>query len=368
MTTPLILLTVIAGAHLTPALASEVHVVDASEGGDFTSLAAAAEVAADGDVLLVRPGNYPHSMVVIDGKSLTIVKDGAGVVKSNSSIHVRNLPADKEVHLSGLSYPDTYVYSNSGHVLIEGFEPAYYSGDCMLHISDSSSVTVTDSVLRGTDGWDITHGEDNYGADGLLALEVTDSTVTLYATDAEGGSGDDGAWLPCGIGGDGGAGLLVHDTASRVRHSGCTFTEGIGGYGGCGDGYDGNSIDATSGTVIPLTMPVNTIRGEAVIREGDVYTISVRGTPGLSPMLLTSTKMDHRILPPSFGVLHHPLPFAIDAMPPIPGSGVLEFDIPIPMLPDGADSRWRIMQVVMPESAGRYLTRPISLLVLDEGL
>jgi len=351
-----------------PALAQNTWVVDASGSGDFTSIAAAASAAVDGEVLLVRPGNYYSDVVVIDAKELTIVKDGAGLVTSAQSLQVRNLPAGKEVHLSGLSFRITHVESCAGYVLIEGFEPYSLSGGCMVEVEDSSSVTIADSSLRGLNGWYITGGQDNYGAHGLPALDVAGSTVTVYTTEAEGGSGDDGAWLPCGIGGDGGAGLLIRDSSSRVRHSGCTFTGGPHGYGGCGDGYDGGDIDAPSGTVIPLTMPVNVIDGETVIREGNVYTLRIEGTPGLSPMLLTSTNMFQRILPPAVGVLHHPWPMVIELLPPIPGSGILEFDIPIPMLPGGVDSRWRLMQAVIPEPAGRYLTRPISLTVLDEGL
>jgi hypothetical protein len=54
-------------------------------------------------------------------------------------------------------------------------------------------------------------------------------------------------------------------------------------------------------------------------------------------------------------------------LPPIPSSGVLNHNIAIPMLPNGEDSRWRIMQVVINDPSGRYLTRLISLTVVDNG-
>ncbi len=356
------------GSTLLPALASEVHVVATDGSGDFTSLATAADAAADGDVLLVRPGDYGSDTVIINAKGLTIVRDGAGLVKGRGLIQARNLPLGKEIHLSGLSYEMTSLAFCDGRVLIEDFEPRYAFSECMVLALSCNSVTIANSNLQGQHGWDITDGQENDGADGAAALEVQDSTVTVYSTEMTGGSGDDGAWLPCGNGGDGGAGLLVHDSASRVRHIDCTFTGGYRGYGGCSDGWPGDDIDAPAGTTIQLTMPVNEISGDAVVREGNTYTISIEGTPGYVPLLLTATTLFQRNLPPSIGVLHLPWPFSLDYLQPIPGSGVLHHDIAIPMLPNGEDSRWRVMQVVINDPAGRYLTRPISLTVLDDGL
>jgi hypothetical protein len=356
------------GSQLASGFASDVYVVDVTGGGDFTSLATAAAAAADGDVLLVRPGDFGTDTVVIDAKALTIVRDGPGMVEGWGLIQVQNLPAGKEVHLSGLNYDTTSVEFCAGFILIEDFEPKSAWSDCMVQLLSCNSVTIANSTLRGQDGWDITHGQENDGADGSPALEVQDSTLTIYSSEMVGGSGDDGAWLPCGNGGDGGEGLLVHDSVSRVRHSDCTFTGGLEGYGGCSDGVPGADIEAPAGAVIPLTMPINQVGGAAVIREGNTYTITIEGTPGFVPLLLTSTAMFQRNLPPSIGVLHHPWPLTMDYLPPIPGSGVLNHGIEVPMLPNGVDSRWRIMQVVINDPAGRYLTRPISLTVLDDGL
>ncbi|MDP6839382.1 MAG: hypothetical protein QF724_10630 [Planctomycetota bacterium] len=351
-----------------PALASDVHVVAADGSGDFTSLATAASAAADGDVLLVRPGDYGSANVVIDAKGLTIVKDGTGLVKSTGEIHARNLPAGEEIHLSGLSYSHTSLAFCDGRILIENFEPRYSLRECEVLAISSNSVTIANSELRGRDGYDITGGQDNYGANGGHALFVQDSTITLYSSTMQGGTGDDGAWLPCGIGGDGGDGLHVQDSASRVRYLDCTFAGGYRGYGGCGDGWEGADISAPAGTVIPLTMPVNEISGAAVIREGNSYTLTINGAPGHVPMLLTATAMFQRNLPPAIGVLHLPWPFSMEYLQPIPGNGVLNHQIAIPMLPGAEQSRWRIMQIVINDPAGRYLARPISLTVLDDAL
>jgi hypothetical protein len=53
-------------------------------------------------------------------------------------------------------------------------------------------VTIANSELDGHDGSEITGGNENYGADGFPALEIENSTVTIYTTELEGGYGDDG--------------------------------------------------------------------------------------------------------------------------------------------------------------------------------
>jgi hypothetical protein len=58
----------------------------------------------------------------------------------------------------------------------------------------------------------------------------------------------------------------------------------------------------------------------------------------------------------------------MEYLQPIPGNGVLNHQIAIPMLPGAEQSRWRIMQIVINDPAGRYLARPISLTVLDDAL
>jgi pectin methylesterase-like acyl-CoA thioesterase len=58
---------------LSAAALADVHVVDASGGGDFTTLQAAVNAAADGDTLLVRSGSYDGFLLT--GKGLSIVAE-----------------------------------------------------------------------------------------------------------------------------------------------------------------------------------------------------------------------------------------------------------------------------------------------------
>jgi F-box protein 11 len=50
------------------------HVVDAYQGGHFTTVSAAIKAAKPGDRILVRPGRYEESLVV--DKPLEITGDG----------------------------------------------------------------------------------------------------------------------------------------------------------------------------------------------------------------------------------------------------------------------------------------------------
>ena len=62
----------VAGAQLLAA--NGPIIVDASGGGDFTTIAAAVEEAADGDTILVRPGTYGEEIVI--DKDITLRGDG----------------------------------------------------------------------------------------------------------------------------------------------------------------------------------------------------------------------------------------------------------------------------------------------------
>jgi hypothetical protein len=84
----------------------QVHVVDAAggTGSDFTSLAAAVSAASDGDVVLVRAGDYlDFDGVFLTGKGLTVVAEpGAAVVTDR--IRVLDLPSSSQLLVQGLSF------------------------------------------------------------------------------------------------------------------------------------------------------------------------------------------------------------------------------------------------------------------------
>ena len=356
-----LLLTVFAFA--APSLASDVHVVDVAGSGDFTSLAAAIAAAADGDVLLVRNSN--PGGITLGGKGLTIINEGSPL-PTLPLIRCTSLPGSSEIHIVGFDFLQLQLVACQGRILIEDCGDLNANwGEAIASVSSCSSVTMINTGFKGFDGSSITNGQDNWGADGGHALTVSNSNVNLYNCRGLGGGGDDGAWLPCGVGGDGGDGLRVIDAQARVRTFQCDFIGGYEGYGGCGDGAYGSDTNGPTGTIIPLTMAANQLAATPIIREANTYMLTIHGTPGQVPLLLTSTALFQRLFLPHVGVLHLPWPFNLQYLPPIPSSGTLTVPIWIPPLPATEQSRWRVMQVVLNAANGRYATRPISLTVVD---
>jgi hypothetical protein len=87
---------------LAPPARADVLVVDASGGGDFSSLQAAIDAALDGDVLLVRSGAY--GALTVDGKALDVFADSGALVRVSGSSTLRNLPAGGALVLSGIEF------------------------------------------------------------------------------------------------------------------------------------------------------------------------------------------------------------------------------------------------------------------------
>src|SRR6185436_13760735 len=86
------------GLTQAPAFANVLKV--ATTGAPFTQIQSAVNAASDGDVILISPGSY--GAVTIDGKSLTLVKQGTANVTIMGTTTVKNLTASKRVILSGL--------------------------------------------------------------------------------------------------------------------------------------------------------------------------------------------------------------------------------------------------------------------------
>jgi hypothetical protein len=90
-------------ALAAPALAQgQLWVVDDGGGAgvDFTDVQPAVDAAAEGDTILIRPGNY--TWVTIDAKSLVLIGEIATGTAYVDSLTVRNLAADQAVALRGL--------------------------------------------------------------------------------------------------------------------------------------------------------------------------------------------------------------------------------------------------------------------------
>lgn len=219
MRSPLALLVLSLAA--APAAAQATWTVDASGSGDFTSLASAVASpdVADGDTLLVEPGDYGS---FVTGKALTIIGRAGGPrpqVGDESRIE-----GAASATLAGLVLEELLCSQIPGRVAIEGCDIGHtgipvigITGDTFL-VEDCAEVVVSNGVLRGKTG-DPNHVESP-------GVHVQGSRVALVHCTILGGKGGDGDFL----GFPGQPGVDIED-ASVVVVAGCTIAGGDGGVG-----------------------------------------------------------------------------------------------------------------------------------------
>jgi hypothetical protein len=347
------------------ALAGDLHTVSAAGTGDFLDVQSAVDFAAEGDTILIEGGSYFGADVLVQGKSLTFAEGGGGEPRLFGTFQINGLAAGQELHLQGVFVRAVEVQQCQGQVLLEDLNVGTaFAAQGSLRVEGCTAVTAARCDFFGLDGFSITGGQSNNGADGEAAIRVTQSKLTLYSCQAEGGWGDDGAWLPCGVGGDGGPGLHVTDSSSTVRTFDTTLQGGLEGLGGCGDGSVGSPLIAPSGVVVPLSMSVSSLTGPGVAPAGSTVLLQYTGPSGAQPLLVSSAGLGTRSLPPQIGSLHVLAPFTVDVLPPIPASGSASYVVQLGTLPPGIESDWMIFQLALVEPSGRYLGPPRGLTVV----
>lgn len=264
----------IAFALLAAPAAADVHVVDSDGHGDFTDLPAAVAAASDGDVLLLRQGDY--SPVTIDGKALSLVVEEGEFARVLGTVVVRNLAAGERVVLARLRLygqttasladaPGTglVVEQNAGEVRVDGCDVRGAVG-----LGDGTSGSGECCTLPGHHwGWPAAIVRANSGGTAFVATEL------------RGGRGANAAqWCYCGDGGPGGDALVVAD--ARVSLYDSTLEAGRGGGAGYGGGAGGaGSRLSSTGALTALQVSGSTITGG---RGGDGYDFlgSVGGAGG----------------------------------------------------------------------------------------
>ncbi|MFG0317453.1 MAG: hypothetical protein ACF8XB_09280, partial [Planctomycetota bacterium JB042] len=236
------------------AAASSTWIVD-QDGGpnvDFTSLSLAVDVAAEGDILLVRESVAPYPPLTVDGKALTIraEPETAGARPVVPTVLVRDLAAGQTVVVSGFAVEapalvleaGVAVRQCAGAVFLEDLAvapasaflarvmevvdsprvvgtrleliapPSHAAVNAVHGLSvHSSSVALYDCRIEGADG-----AEGGVGAHGVV---LSPGTLLLAGCVVEGGRGGDGAIASgaCSPAGNGGDGLhLVEGTLTRL--------------------------------------------------------------------------------------------------------------------------------------------------------
>jgi len=339
----------LAATSAAPSLANDVHIVDTTGAGDFPTVQQALNSAADGDIILVRPGTYPS--FVVDNLDVTIIADGGFV--TTGTIRARNLAADKVLVIDGLdalgaptSSPSSargawfidcagaIRVQHSSFIGADSFSIDPENGWDGAYVEHCLDVSFTDCLLVGgidSGEYGANTGSDAYG--GGYGLYTTNSLVSMYASEAragdghfsvywDGGEGGDGARVEAGSrliahsstfeGGDGGGTTFNlgfaqdggHGVYARSGSSadliGCTLIGGQGGTthscGFCGPGEDGypdyGNTTLHSGDVRDLCL----IPQAGALREGASAVLTINSYAGSRASMIYSLGADRREL------------------------------------------------------------------------
>lgn len=311
---------------LTPSIAAGVLVVDPAGGGDFTTLDPALLAAVDGDIIVIKPGDYGTGSLYLDigGKALTIVGDTGGETIL-PTIFVHDMAPNETLVLrhvtvvpTGISFLlESTVYlqlTNGGRVhiedcVLEGGDGAgngstfATSGMPGLRVTGSGSVAVHRTTITGGDGVSTTSipfpGGQMVNSIAGPGVRLEGGQLALYGVTATGGQGGSGA--ATGVAGQpGGSGLLA--TGATVVVAGSSFTGGEGGSGSpaAPSGTGATVISSTSiseldsqfvggtgaqGLVVTLATHVQhpgeawTLVTAAPVRSGQLGSITASGPP-----------------------------------------------------------------------------------------
>jgi hypothetical protein len=239
---------------LCASVRADVLVVDAAGHGGSTSLLNAVAAAADGDTLLVRPGDYRVFQTKLSiSKALVIAADGTGPVLINA---VEFGLADPGKHgvLRGLTIeagtfdPTTTGLALNGDIFVEGCtilgrdgNPAFANafGGTAATIS-GGNVVFKDCLLEGGRGSDATAAVFLGSQPGGTGLQVFGAaTVAVHGGSIAGGQGGNfvpGGFSLIGPGARGGTAVLANFEGA-VLLAGCSVS---GGHGGNGTENPGN--------------------------------------------------------------------------------------------------------------------------------
>ena len=353
-------------------------------GVDFSSIQAAVNAAVDGDVLLVKSGDYVD--LSINGKALTIQAEAGASVRigTNQPIRVLQLAPTKRVLLRGLvirGFHGMQLSGCAGPVWVEDctvnqfrfYEPG-------IQVANSDSVALLRTGSRGGDG------DTFFGAcDGSLlasaGLEVDGSSaVHVFGCTLIGGRGgachqglcrDDPLPGAPGIAVAAPGGFLFLSDANSTGGSGLCFGEGfpfldcvppICSQGGAGLQEDGDVhvLDSSliGAAAVSTTSPPFTgapgedivgdpdfLRGKALrfeasspVREGESVALSFEGPPWTPVYLATGSGPNAHFVENVRGTVLVSELAQIEFVGFTGADGTLETTRDLPDLPAGVDS------------------------------
>jgi len=369
----------------SPLARADVLTVDPAGGADFLTPFDAYGQAVEGDVILLRPGNYGPYLTV-DGTGITLIADSATPIEIEN-LTVRNLQQDSSFYCINIEVQRLTVRDCEGSVR---FESCTLGGARSIN---GRNVVFSRCVMQGRPG------DAGSVLDGEPGLESVQSRIGLYDCDLIGGNGWDGWGAPWGVFCPTDAGPGLRATGGEVFAMNSTFRGGdslwnsssyscnpssgtgieslgaaaihmtaiplIAGGGGAGSGMD---ID---GAVHFLGQPRRELELPSIVREGDATQWRVVGRPGDRVFLASSALGAWRYLPPLGGILALGFTGAPTAtyLGMIDASSEMLLPVNVAMLPLGVESEVTQYQVFVISADGQRLLGQVSpQVVLNAGI
>ncbi|MBL8695067.1 MAG: hypothetical protein JNJ88_13315 [Planctomycetes bacterium] len=338
------------------ASAQQVLVVDDTPGPgvNFTSLQAAHDAAAPGDILLVKAGTYPSLII---SKGLTVTADTGALVNVSTlafglGVVVSNIPLGqsvvlREIHVQNQAFSITNC---SGSVWLDHCSATGVSvlAQPALNLVNSGRVAASWCTFTGGSG----QNGSLFGrsSDGAAAASLTSSRLMAYDTSFTGGGGGNG--LGSTTASSGGNGLEAVVGSSQLFASNCRF---IGGAKGTGLGsaiagvglfsplaafsvtaydstYTGSQGTQLAGPFTNIAGPARSMELTSPVREGALVTATVQCGPADLVYLFYAENADLMNLVGVLGPLQLELATMNTLPPPMPiacsGSALVRFNAP----------------------------------------
>lgn len=392
----------VVGALAAPLAAQQVHVVGplGTPGADFESVQAAVNGAADGDVIVVLPGDY-DAQVLLDDRALVLAGvTGAGGERAElGGLVIRNLGAARSVVVRGFDVEPGFmgetlaVQDCDGPVLVEDLQvdDDNHFATQLSRIERSQHVVLTRSALHGPRGF--IFGIDDK-LDGGTGLQVTDATVALYdctvtggrgawgtfagietpvagsgggtglrllagtvllaGTEVRGGDGGKGTLGPnqCAPPGDGGTGLQGDGLLRRLD---ATIAGGAPGpQPGCPpDGVPGTAM-AFTGPDLTLPQTLRRLEISSPIEEGGTVSLDIKALPLEPVLLLQAAAPLGNWLGGLKGTLAGAPPWVVYSLGVTGPTGALSFSLAVPtgLFPPGLEATLLVDQLVTAAAGG----------------
>ncbi len=404
-----------AAAPTSPQLGGNVLVVDDDGPAPFVSIQAAVNAAQEGDVVLVRPGNYTGFVAL--NKSLIVVGDLGAAIVVQGTVRVVDLAASKFVVLANLLVTGTNfvpieqsagldLANNAGSVRVEactltggnGVGRGVHARACDdvalvgcelrggtssgtqsvcdgLDVAEASIVTVYGCVIQGGAGTAISCTQQ-VGHDGADGGDVRNAFLFGANSTFEGGRGGDaerGFIFGCPMSGNGGDGIHAVNAAVHLFDSATVAGSGGQGIQGCGScAYSGYVGAARSGgSFSDLVGSSRLLYLSTPATSGSTTTAALHGTPGdYVSLLVSETPAPSEFIPGWHGMLLVPRPRAglgTRVLPAgtIPASGDINMPLALPTIAPGAPARTLFVQALFRDTQGNvFLSGARSLTVL----